>query len=91
MREFDSHDLKFGMRWMLQPEQQQPGIPQQRRFLGADDCAEALGAAFPLPELLPPLLACPWLFAKRTCCEQSRRQDHSQALGESRAGDDVQE
>ena len=24
LREMDSHDLKFGMRWMLQPEQQQP-------------------------------------------------------------------
>ena len=24
LREFDSHDLKLGMRWMLQPEQQQP-------------------------------------------------------------------
>jgi opacity protein-like surface antigen len=28
MREFDSHDLKFGMRWMLQPEQQQPVYQQ---------------------------------------------------------------
>ena len=24
MQNFDSHDIKFGMRWMLQPEQQQP-------------------------------------------------------------------
>jgi len=27
-REFDSHDIKFGMRWMLQPDQQQPVYQQ---------------------------------------------------------------